>query len=173
MTTKLMRAAGLGLLIVASPVLAQTPPQATEAPRMKSDAMGHHGGRMGARMFSSLSEAGRATMMDAMRASDVRAEREQVRAARDKMLTVLDADKLDMGALKKAMDEERSLSAASHERRQAAMLAGFSKLSVQDRKAFVVEARQMREKMQERMRGQMGERLKRWRDRREGSEGAE
>jgi len=166
MTTKLMRAAALGLLIAASPVLAQTPPQATDAPMMKRDGAGPHGSRMGGRMFASLSEAGRATMMEAMKASDFRGERTQVRAARDKMLTVLEADKLDMAALKKAMEEERSISAASHERRQAAMLTGFSKLSAEDRKAFVADARQMREKMQERMRGQMGERMKRWRDRR-------
>jgi hypothetical protein len=164
MTMTLIRAAGLGLLLAASPVLAQTPPAAkTEAGIMQRD---RHGDRMGGRMFASLSEAGRATMMEAMKASDWRAERTEVRAARDRMLTILEADRLDMAALKKAMDDERAISAASHERRQAAMLAGFSKLSVEDRKAFVADARAMREKMQERMQGRMGERMQRWRERR-------
>lgn len=168
MTTKLIRAAGLGLLLAASPVVTQsvlaqtsTPPQASEALAMKRDG---HGGRMGGRMFSSLSEAGRATMMEAMKASDWRGDRTAVRAARDRMLTVLEADKLDTGALKKAMEDERAISNASHDRRQSAMLAAFSKLSVEDRKAFVTEARQMRERMQERM----GDRKQRWRDRRGG-----
>lgn len=160
MTIKLIRAAGLGLLLAASPVLAQTPPPA------KAEAGMMQGDRMGGRMFASLSDAGRATMMEAMKASDWRAERTEVRAARDRMLTILEADRLDTAALKKAMDEERAISAASHERRQTAMLAAFSKLSVEDRKAFVTDARAMREKMQERMQGRMGERMQRWRDRR-------
>lgn len=167
MTTKLIRAAGLGLLLAASPLVSQSvlaqsaPPQASEAPAMKRDG---HGGRMGGRMFASLSESGRATMMEAMKASDWRGDRTAVRAARDRMLTILEADKLDTGALKKAMEDERAISNASHDRRQTAMLAAFSKLSVEDRKAFVTEARQMRERMQERM----GERKQRWRDRRGG-----
>lgn len=155
MNTKLIRAAGLGLLIVASPVLAQTPP--ADAPM----AQGIGEGRMGARMFSSLSEAGQATMREAMRASSRREERAEVRAARDRMLTIIAADKLDIAALKKAMDDERKIAAESHENRQAAMLAAITKLSVADRKAYVAEAEQMREKMQERM----GERRERFRQR--------
>jgi Spy/CpxP family protein refolding chaperone len=163
MSMKMIRMAGLGLLLAASPVLAQMPPPPADAPMMRGDGPGG----MGQRMFSSLSEAGRATMREAMRPAELRTRAEQVRAARDKMLAILEADRLDTAALKKAMDEERAIADASHERRQAAMIAGFTKLSVQDRKAFVTEARQMREKMQQRM----GERMKRWRERRGATEG--
>jgi len=162
MNTKQLRAAGFCVLIVASPVLAQMPPPA-------AGQMMQHEGRMGARMFASMSEAGRATMMEAMRASNRREERTEIRAARDRMLTIVEVDRLDTSALKKAMDDERNIAAQSQERRQAAMLTAISKLSVADRKAFVNDARAMREKMQERVRGKMGERMKRMRDRPEGN----
>jgi Spy/CpxP family protein refolding chaperone len=176
MNIKLMRTATLGLLIVASPVLAQTPPPASPSTSAATPeaAMGHHEGRRGGRMFSSLSEAGRATMREAMQASSRRTERAEIKAARDKMLTILEADRLDTAALKRAMDEERSIAATSHEKRQTAMLGALTKLSVTDRKAFVTEARQMRANMQERMRermgggGEGGERMRRWQDRRGG-----
>jgi len=167
MNTKLLRAAGFGLLIVASPVLAQTPPPASDGQmqgRMQGHMQGRGEGRMGARMFPTMSEAGRATMMDAMRSSNRRDERVQVRAARDRMLTIVEADRLDTAALKKAMDDERSIAAESQQRRQTAMLAALTKLSVADRKAFVVDARSLREKMQERM----SDRRERMRDRRRG-----
>jgi Spy/CpxP family protein refolding chaperone len=163
MTKMLMRAvaagrlmaagAAAGLLLAASPVLAQTP---------GAGGVGQMEGRMGGRMFQSLSEEGRATMFEAMRASNRQSERAEIKAARDRMLTVLEAEKLDTPALKRAMDDERKIAASSHEARQTAMLAAFTKLSVADRKAFVTEAREMREKMQARMGG------KRMRDRREG-----
>ncbi|WP_439533099.1 periplasmic heavy metal sensor [Polymorphobacter sp.] len=172
--SKLMRAATFGLLIVASPVLAQTPPPAaTTASPEAGKAQGQMRGKMGGRMFSSLSEAGRATMREAMQASRQGNDRTAVKAARDRMLTLLEADRLDTAALKRAMDEERTLAATSHERRQTAMLNAFTKLSVADRKAFVTEARQLRDKMQDRMQGERGERLKRWRERRGGGAGGQ
>jgi len=171
MTKLMMRAATLGLLMIASPVLAQTPSPAADG----VSSSGHGEGRMGGRMFASLSEAGRATMREAMQGGDRRAERAEIKAARDKMLTVLEAERLDAAALKRAMDEERTIAARSHEQRQTAMLNGFTKLSAADRKAFVTEARQMREKVQERMQnrmgGQRGERMKRWQERRGGGAG--
>ncbi len=156
MITMSLRTAALGLLLAgAAPVLAQTAPPPPPHGMMAGKADGHHGKRM----FSTLSEAGRQTMREAMRSgSDKRAEREQVRAARDRMLAALDADKLDMAALRKAMDDERAASNASHESRKAAMLAAFSKLSTADRKAFVAEARSMRDRM--------ADRVGKWRERR-------
>jgi Spy/CpxP family protein refolding chaperone len=160
MTMMLMRAAAAGLLMAASPVLAQTPGAAGVAQAE---------GGMGGRMFQSLSEEGRATMREAMQASNRQSERAEIKAARDRMLTLLEADKLDTAALKRAMDDERKIAASSQEARQAAMLAAFTKLSVADRKAFVTEAREMREKMQARMGSRMGgERARRLRERREG-----
>jgi Spy/CpxP family protein refolding chaperone len=154
-----LRAAALGLLLAgAAPVLAQTPPPVAPAAAPGMSAYpGKHGGqrggdRMGGGMFAGLSDAGKATMRDAMKAGgDPRTEHEAVKAARDRMLTLLDADKLDTAALKRAMDDERRAAEASREKRQAAMLAGFTKLSVADRKAFVANARAMKTRMEQRM----------------------
>jgi Spy/CpxP family protein refolding chaperone len=150
-----LRAAALGLLLAgAVPVLAQTPPPAPPAgaPGMgdrMADRMGDH---MGGGMFGGLSEAGKATMRDAMKAGgDSRSEHEAVKAARDRMLALLDVDTLDTAALKRAMDDERKAAQATHDKRQAAMLAGFSKLSVVDRKAFVANARAMKARMEDRV----------------------
>jgi Spy/CpxP family protein refolding chaperone len=148
------------LLAVATPALAQTPapatPGAAAAPRGGHDRGGmHHRG-----MFATLSEPGRATMREAMK-GDVaarQADRAAVKAARDRMLTVLEAERLDMAALKKAMADERNAANASRERMQASMAAGFAKLSVADRRAFVAEAKAMRARMDERMKGWKGRR---------------
>lgn len=144
------------LLAAAAPAVAQMPP-----PSPGADAMsGRHGGRMHGRdMFASMSEAGRKTMMEAMRSGgDRRAERAEVKAARDRMLTLLEADRLDNAGLKRALDDERNAANANRERHQAAMLAGFTKLSVADRKAFVADARAMRARMEARMQGWRGKR---------------
>jgi uncharacterized membrane protein len=74
------------------------------------------------------------------------------------MLTLLEADKLDSAALKRALDDERNAANANRERHQAAMLAGFTKLSVADRKAFVVDARAMKSRMESRMQHRRGKR---------------
>lgn len=138
------------VLAAAAPVAAQMPPGAP--------AIANADGRMhGRAMFPALSEAGRTMMMEAMRAGgDRRTERQSVAAARDRMLTLLEADRLDTAALKQALDDERNAANASRERHQAAMLAGFTKLSVADRKAFVADARAMKTRMAARMQGWRG-----------------
>lgn len=158
-----LRAATIGLLLAgAAPLFAQnatpaapavTAPAAKPAMRAGPDRRGpmrpdmKRGG-----MFAGLSDAGRATMRDAMKAGgDPRAERDAVKAARDRMLVVLDAERLDTAALKRAMDEERAAVQKGHDQRQAAMLTGFSKLSVADRKAFVANARWMKQSMENRV----------------------
>lgn len=148
MTSLTLRALAAGLLMAAAtPILAQTPPPG---------GMGH-GGRHQA--FQSMSEAGRATMMEAMRAGgDRKAEREAVKAARERMLTIIGADRLDTAALKRAMDDERNAALANRERHQAAMLAGFGKLSVADRKAFVADSRSIKSRMEQRVQDWRGRR---------------
>jgi uncharacterized membrane protein len=157
MTMVLLRTVAIGMMVaVATPVLAQMPPP-QDAPQ---------GGRMmkpgmfkGDRAFPSMSEGGRKTMMEAMQAGgDRRQGRDAVKAARDRMLTLLEADKLDNGALKRAMDEERNTANASRERHQAAMLGAFTKLSVADRKAFVTDSRAMKSRMEQRMQDWRGKR---------------
>jgi Spy/CpxP family protein refolding chaperone len=168
MTKFSLRAAALGAaLIAAVPVLAQTPPPSPPGAAMRAgpDAGGRwghgKGGMMGGhqRAFASMSEAGRQTMWDAMRAGgDRQADREAVKAARDRMLTILEADRLDSGALRRAMDDERNAANASRERHQAAMLAAFGKLTVADRKAFVADSRALKTRMEARMEQWRGKR---------------
>ncbi len=173
MTKFSLRAALLGaVLIAAAPVLAQTPPPPAPGAAMRAgpDAGGRWGNGMrgkhgmgGPRAFPSMSEAGRKTMWDAMRGEDRKAEHANVKAARDRMLTILEADRLDTGALRRAMDDERNAANASRERHQAAMLAAFGKLSVADRKAFVTDSRALKTRMESR--------VQQWRERRGGMRG--
>lgn len=156
-----MGAAPLFAQNVVPPVPAMTAPDGNAGnPGMRAGPDGHGSDRRGLNrgsnrrggMFAGLSEAGRSTMRDAMKAGgNPRAERGAVKAARDRMLEVLDADKLDTSGLKRAMDDERKAVQIGHDQRQAAMLAGFSKLSVADRKAFVANARWMRKSMENRV----------------------
>ncbi len=163
MTIFSLRNAAIGLLIAgAAPVVAQTAPPSPPGGMMTHAGPGKmHAGMDGCMhgkmMFGSLSEAGRKTMREAMAAGgDRKARHEQMKAARDRMLAVLDADQLDAAALKRAMDDERATASASRERRQAAMMAGFVKLSTADRKAFVTEARAMKARMETRMQKRHG-----------------
>ncbi|WP_353200410.1 periplasmic heavy metal sensor [Sandarakinorhabdus sp.] len=157
----------LAALLAAAPALAQPAPPPPPP--------GHHGGgpgmpgrdqRKGERMFPSMSEAGRATIREAMMAGgDRRADRAKVEAARERMMAALDADRFDAAAVKRAMDEERALAEATKLERQAAMLAAFGKLSAADRKAFVADSRAMKDRMDKRMRD-WRERVRDRRDRR-------
>ena len=112
----------------------------------------------GNRMFAGMSEAGRATMRAALRGADPRGERAAVEAARDRMLAILDAERLDPVALKRAMDDERETASAAKARHQAALLAGFQQLSPADRHAFVANARAMRTRIEDRVEGMRGRR---------------
>lgn len=153
MTTPRLRTTALALLLAAAtPALAQDAmPRRDSGPYDESRAGEVHGGKHGGR-FSSLSEPGRAVMREAMRGAreDRRSDREAVRATRERMLTLLDAERLDTAALRRAMDEERELASASRERAQAALLAGFAKLSPADRRAYVADARAMKSRMEAR-----------------------
>jgi len=149
----------LAALLAAAPAFAQPAPP---APPAAHHAGPHHGAgsKMGRHMgmFPSMSEAGRGILREAMMAGgNRRDDRQKVEAAREKMLAALEAERFDAGAVKRAMDEERSLADATRQQRQAAMLAAFQKLSPEDRKAFVTDCRAMKTRMQGRMDG--------WRDR--------
>lgn len=151
MTMRVFYAAAAGLLILGGPVLAQTAGAETAMERGRGNA------------FAGMSEAGQVTMRAAMRSGfeGRPEERTKIRAARDKMLAVVEADRLDTAALKRAMDEERAIAAESHVRRQDAMLAGLSKLSVEDRKVFVAGARASRERVAGRLEQMRERRLER------------
>ena len=163
MTIPMLRAAMIGLLLAgAAPLLAQNvaapiAPAAPAAPAAAAAASGDkakmrhgpmHGGAMRGGMFGGLSDAGRTVMRDAMQAGgDPRADHAAVKAARDRMLVLLETDKLDTAALRRAMDDERKAAQLGHDRRQSGLLAGFSKLTAADRKLFVANARVMQGRM--------------------------
>jgi uncharacterized membrane protein len=114
---------------------------------------GGHDGMMPMMGFEALSPDGRKIMIDAMRSAGEsgKATHEQVKAAREKVLAVLEADRLDVTALKRAMDEEQAAVNAQRDRMQAAMIGGFSKLSLADRRSFVAYSRAMKNRMEARM----------------------
>jgi len=150
-TTVLGTALMLGFAL---PVAAQMPPP-------PADMAGDHGGPKGMHhdMFGSMSEPGRKRMMEAMRAADPRDDHSATKAARDRILAILDADRLDVPALKRAMDDERETTNAAKIKHQAAFLAAFQQLSLADRKAFVADARQLRARMDARMKDHKGGRM--------------
>lgn len=95
--------------------------------------------------FAGMSPSGRRAMATAMAAGrGDNADHQRVRAARDRMLALLSADRLDTAAVRRTMDEERIIATAMHTRRQAALLQALQGLSVADRRAFVADARAMR-----------------------------
>ena len=150
----MFKATGVALaMLLAVPAAAQNTPPPPNG--------GQHGQRGGGgagkgakwkmQMFASLSPAGQTTMRDAMKSVDNKADRAAVKTARDAILAALDADKLDVAALKRAMESERSAAESMHNKRQTALLGAYQKLSLADRKALVAEAREMRTRMDARM----------------------
>jgi Spy/CpxP family protein refolding chaperone len=165
MTKAIWMNAALALMLASAPAMAQDRAGGPGGPGGPSGSGGEERGMRG--MYAEMSEEGREIMRTAMRAGfeGRRDEREKIRVARDKMLAVVEAPTLDTVALKAAMDEEREISEASHVRRQEAMLAGLTQLSVEDRKAFVEGSRQARERvaerLEERREGRGGRRMQR------------
>lgn len=117
-------------------------------PALAQDGGGMRGPR--AEMFAAMSETGRATMLAAMRGMDMKTSAVEVKAARDRMLAVLDAERLDPAALRHAMEDEQRAVNAQRDKRQTAMLTAFQQLSLADRRAFVADARQLRERVENR-----------------------
>ena len=155
---KLATAFAALVMVTALPAAAQMPPpgeMTPDGPGRNPDVAGRmrrEPGRMpGNSMFAGMTDAGKAIMRTAMRDADPRTDRAATDAARDRMLTVLDADRLDPGALKRAMDDEREAASVAKARHQSAMIAGFQQLSLADRRAFVVNARAVRNVMKDRI----------------------
>ncbi len=148
-------AAALLLFAVAAPAVAQ---MAAPPPPPPGDGMHDGRERMHWRspMFTGMSDAGKATLHAAMHDGDPQTDHAATRAARDRMLAVLDADRLDATALRRAMDDEREAANAAKARHQAAMVAAFQQLSLADRRAFVINARAMRNRIEDRMAGWRG-----------------
>jgi Spy/CpxP family protein refolding chaperone len=127
-------------LALAAPALAQATPPAPPAPgtEVRRGMRAHKFDHREA-MFGNVSPEGRTILSEAMRTGRPE-DRAQVQAARDRINSLIGADRLDMAALRKAMAEERALVDAQHARRQAALLEAVGKLSPADRKAFAEDA---------------------------------
>jgi hypothetical protein len=135
---------------------------------MDREGEGGERGRPHGPVFGSMSDAGRRIITGAMywmpgppgsppvRNREGDRDRDQVHAARDRILTLLSATRLDTVALRRAMDVERESANQIKLRHQAAMLAAFQRLSLADRRAFVTDARSMRERMERPTRGDRG-----------------
>lgn len=134
--------------ILAGPALAQGP--ATPPPPPGANAP--DGSMMRMRrgpMFGNVSEEGRQILREAS-ASVTPEDRQKVHAARDRINDLVAAERLDIAALRAAMEAERKLVDANHAKRQQAMLAAMPKLSAEDRRAFAEDARRGRADMQQR-----------------------
>ncbi|WP_199555844.1 periplasmic heavy metal sensor [Sandaracinobacteroides hominis] len=146
--TRLMAAAVATLM--AGPLLAQAAPP--PPPGAQAVPAGVRGDRWkGDRMFPTVSPEGRKILLEALRDPSMKDGREDVRASRDRVEAILAADKLDVNALRKAMDTERQLIDAQQKARQDRMIAVYQKLSAADRKAFVADAKSGRSKLEKRM----------------------
>lgn len=144
---KIMTFIAAGLL--AAPVIAQTAAPAPDTARQeagKDQRRTDHKDR-GPRM----SEQGRRIMADAMRAQRQDADREKLRAVREKIATIVGASRLDTGALRAAMREERQLVDLRHANHQERMISALEKMSVEDRKIFAERASHQRRNIDRRM----------------------
>ncbi|MBS3960608.1 MAG: hypothetical protein KGZ61_02055 [Sandarakinorhabdus sp.] len=152
-TFKMMALALAGL--TAAPLMAQTPqmpPPAPETAAQKAYEGNRHDRTMhGLRGLQSMTPEGRQIMRDAMRKGHDPAQRAAIQEARNRVMTIVSADRLDVGALRSAMEAERRLADQRHARRQANMVEAFQKLSAEDRRAFVADARAGRDQMKQRM----------------------
>ena len=141
-------------IVALAMMLGAAAPLAAQMPAYPEAAEGQPRG--GNPMFAGMSETGRAIMRAAMKSADARAGREATGAARDRWLAMLDADRFDPVALRRAMDDERAAANAAKMRQQTAMIAGFQQLSLADRRIFVGNARTLRARIAERTAGMRG-----------------
>lgn len=131
---------------VALPAAAQDAPPPIRAPEIAQGPM--HGGKAMRFMFRNLSPEGQATIRSALQSVHNDGTRDGIKAARDRQLALLEADRLDVGALQRAMLEERNLAQGAHQRMQQALLGAYQRLSVADRRALVASAREAKSWME-------------------------
>jgi hypothetical protein len=157
---------------VAAPLAAQTPPPPPgaegKAPRVIMMQRHMGGDRDGQGRFEGMSDEGRKILREAMKPQRTDADRDAVAAARNRILTLVTADRLDVAAIRQAQAAEREVAMKQHARQQEAMVAAYQKLSVADRKAFVANMREREDRMADAMkkaRERLEEMEKRMRDR--------
>lgn len=145
-------------LALALPATAQpaapTPPSAPQA-------VGQLPGMAGFRFaLRDISPEGQAIMREALGGLREDGTREGIQAARERMIALLGAERLDVAALQRVMLEERNLVMGQHSRVQNALLAAFQRLSPEDRRTFAAGASEARVRLDERRR-MWRERMKR------------
>jgi uncharacterized membrane protein len=146
--TTLKAAAAALAVAIAAPAFAQAQPPGAPPPegqirRLSPGMAGFHE----VDRFAGMSAEGRATLREAMKPRPSAEDRAAVRAARQRVLTLIAADRLDVAAVRRAQAAERDLVVKQHERQQDAMLAAYQKLSAADRKAFADGMRDREERM--------------------------
>lgn len=148
MTCHMFKAAAAALAVaIAAPAFAQDqPPGSPRDVQIRRISPGMTGFHEMDR-FAGMSAEGRATLREAMRPRQSPEDRAAIRAARQRVLTLIAADRLDVAAVRRAQAAERAVAVKQHERQQDAMLAAYQKLSVADRKAFADGMRDREERM--------------------------
>jgi uncharacterized membrane protein len=97
--------------------------------------------------FAEMSPEGRAIIAEAMRRDRIPANAKDVKAARDRVLDLLEAERLDVDAIRKAQAAERMLAIKEHEKAQEKMVEAYKRLSLEDRRAFAELMRSKEERM--------------------------
>lgn len=162
----IMKAAGVALaLAMAAPAVAGPPAPSANGER---EVIVKRYPSLGWGNFSGMSPEGRQILREAMEPKDSPQDRQALQAARQRLLSLIAADRLDVAAIRKAQAAERELVTRQHERKQEALLAAYQKMSAADRKAFTEGMRSQEERMLEHMkraRERMEEMEKRMRER--------
>lgn len=155
MTQLSLKAACAALAVaIAAPALAQVAPPAPPAPPPGPAVIRISPGMEGRRWvdrFEGMSPEGRRILSEAMRPQMTPQDRQATKAARDRVLALIAADKLDVAAVRRAQAAERELVVRQHEKQQAAMLEAYQKLSLADRKAFVEGMQDQEDRMRRHM----------------------
>lgn len=101
--------------------------------------------------FADMSPQGMALIGEAMKRERIPANAEEVRKARQRVLELLSAERLDIGAIRRAQAEERAVAITEHALAQEKMLKAYQQLSVEDRRAFAEGMRMQEERMTKHM----------------------
>lgn len=150
MKSHLIIAAISGALL-STPLLAQTAPATAPAAEAGDKAAHPKRDLHRARAKSNVSAEGRTILREVMKDQHRPENRQKLKDARERISTILAADKLDVAALRQAMAAERQLVISQHQQRQEALIAAAQKLTPADRKAFAAEAHTGRQHMKRRM----------------------
>jgi len=129
------------------PAAAQPAPPPPPAAVAREGAGGPGLGMLGMGL-AALSPEGRATVQQAIREARDPETRAAIQVARARILQLMAADRLDVGAFERALGEERSLALRQQERAHRTLLATLQKLSPADRKALADAGLRARERVE-------------------------